>query len=268
VIGIKENKATTRTPLERPRLEQATVEGLPIVRATLKEVVSELGRWLLQDQPRRVATANLDFLRLAHKDSSFRECLRTADMVTADGMPVLWLAKLRGQPLPERVAGSDLVLPLLKEAADRGARVYLLGGNPTEAEHMAKRVYQQIPHLLPMTIAAPVVDLADVSGCVSIAEQIRESRSELLLVGLGCPKQERFLERYLDATGARVGIGVGRAFAFLGGTEKRAPKRIRAVGLEWCIRLWHEPRRLAKRYCLDLVYLVPRLLQGLMRRRP
>ncbi|HMS15650.1 MAG TPA: WecB/TagA/CpsF family glycosyltransferase [Planctomycetota bacterium] len=259
--------ATTSSGQARPAFPTVELAGIPVAQARLTEVVDLLGAWLDGEVPRRVATANVDFLRLAHKDRVFRDCLLRADLVTADGTPLLWLADLSGTPLPERVAGSDLCVPLLEEASVRGARVAFLGGNPGEARAASRALLAKLPDLQVVFCEATHVNLADEKACVEIAERVRAVGADLLLVGLGCPKQDYFLERYLPRTGARVGIGVGRAFAFMAGTERRAPTWMRRVGLEWLCRLWNEPRRLAGRYVRDFFFLVPECLAAWRRGR-
>ncbi len=240
-----------------------TIEDIPIARLNFRETVATLGRWLDGERPRRIATANLDFLALGARDRELAEALRTADLVTPDGEPVVWLSRLRGAPCPERVAGSDLVLPVVGEAARRGRSVYLLGGAPGAAQGAASHLRARFPALRIAGVAAPRLDLDDDSACRAAAEAVARSGADLLLVALGCPKQDLFLKHHIGRSGCRVGIGVGASLDFLAGSYRRAPQALQRLKLEWLFRLLQEPRRLAGRYALDLLYLtqvVARLL--------
>src|SRR5687767_10528909 len=129
---------------ERPT---ATVDGLPVSRLSLNETLLLLERWLLRPGCRRVATANLDFLALAHHDPDLRRALATADLVTADGMPVVWLARAGGSRVPQRVSGADLLPRLLESCGRLGVSVFLLGGAPGSAERAAKLAQATCPAL-------------------------------------------------------------------------------------------------------------------------
>lgn len=238
-----------------PTIPQVRVGGLPISRLCFSSTVTLVSRWLASDGHRRVATANLDFLRLAHEDPGFRSALATCDLVTADGWPVVWLARRAGREVPERVAGSDLVPALAAECARTGRSIHLFGGHEGTAEEAAARLVERHPGLRIAGTASPRVDLRDEAACARAASEIRATRADLLLVGLGAPKQDLFLARWLPATGCRVGIGVGGTFDFLAGRIRRAPRAVRAVGMEWAWRMAKEPRRLVGRYAADAAHL-------------
>ena len=232
--------------------------GLPVSRWGFAATLEKISEWMASSQSRRIATANLDFLRLTAKDAELSRCLEGADLVTADGMPLVWLSRLAGRPVAERVAGSDLVPALLQRAAQRGWRVYFLGGAKGTAEAAALRAKEQYEGLQVAGAQGPRVDLGDEDQTRLLVEEIRKSRCDLLLVGLGCPKQELFLERYVAASGARVGIGIGGSFDFVSGRRRRAPQWLGRLGLEWAWRMMLEPRRLGGRYAASLLAL-PRL---------
>lgn len=259
--------------LARPpvRFPVAEADGIPIAALTFAETADLLTDWLVAapaaSRPRRVATANLDFLRIAREDPAFRQALVTSDLVTADGWPVVWLterhaARCGGPAATERVAGSDLVPELIARCAAKGRSVWFLGGAPGTAAESAAILTQRYPGLRVAGVSAPRVDLKDTDACARIAAEIRAARTDLLLVGLGAPKQDLFLARWITATGARVGIGVGGTFDFLSGRIQRAPGAFRATGLEWAWRLAKEPRRLAGRYGADAAYLAGVLARG------
>lgn len=248
-------------PLGRS-IPTVAVDGLPIACLTEDETIDRLLRWLGESGSRRVATVNLDFLALAHRDDELRRALRSADLLTADGAPLVWLGR---RAVPERVAGSELVEPLVAAAARDRRSVYLLGGPDGVGRAAADLLVARHPGLRIAGVSSPFVDLDDHEGCRRIAAEVRASGADLLLVALGCPKQDLFLTRHLAATGARVGIGIGCTLELLTGAHVQAPVWMRRTGLEWLFRLTREPRRLAPRYLRDLVHL-SRLVVGRLTR--
>lgn len=240
---------------EAPPPRTVWIDHTPIADLDLRETVALLGTWLDEERPRRVATANLDFLRLAAANRELAQALRTADLVTPDGTPILWLASLGSERLRERVAGADLVLPLVEEAWRRGRSVFLLGGAPGSAAMAGEAFTARFPGLRIAGIAAPFVELEDEESCRSAVEVVAASRPDLLLVAFGCPKQDLFLARHLDELGCRVGIGVGASLEFVAGRMRRAPRSVQRAGLEWMFRFFQEPRRLGDRYARDLLFL-------------
>ncbi|MFT7617589.1 MAG: N-acetylglucosaminyldiphosphoundecaprenol N-acetyl-beta-D-mannosaminyltransferase [Planctomycetota bacterium] len=240
--------------------------GIPISTRTMSETIQTIRNWIGADKPRQIATANLDFLRMARSNTDLLSCLREADMVTADGMPLLWLARLKGHRIKERVAGSDMMKPLFDAAAQEGWRIYFLGGAKGTAKAAAKKAVEEFPNLQVAGAESPMVDLEDIEKLGQIVQRIRDARCELLFVGLGCPKQEFFLRDHLAQTGAKVGIGVGGSFDFIAGSKSRAPKILRMLGLEWGFRWLQEPRRLSSRYLRNIAIL-PLLAATIIRNR-
>ena len=231
------------------------LDGIPVSRLDFEATVAQLRTWMGGETPRRVATANADFLRLARSRPALRDALGTCDLVTADGMPLVWLGRLAGRPIAGRVAGVDLVDRLLAVAAEDGRRVYLLGGAAGAAQDVADQYRVRHPSLCIAGAEAPRVDLADDAGCRALAARVRATRADLVFVALGCPKQELFLERYLTELDCRVGIGVGGSFEMLSGRLKRAPRWLQGSGFEWAFRMLQEPRRLTRRYARDFLCL-------------
>ncbi len=244
-----------------------SIAGIQVSRVGEAATLRRMSRWLEDAKPRRVATANLDFLRLAGRNADLRDALRTADHVCADGAPLVWLSRLLRRPIRERVTGADLAPELVRLAAEQGHSVFLLGGESGVAARAAERLSREQPALRVAGISDTRVDLNDEAACERIADEIRASGARLLLVALGCPKQDLFLRRYLDRTGCRIGIGVGATLDFLAGRVPRAPRWMQVSGLEWTYRLLQEPRRLFSRYLLDGLFLLRILPAALPRSR-
>jgi N-acetylglucosaminyldiphosphoundecaprenol N-acetyl-beta-D-mannosaminyltransferase len=208
------------------------------------EIAAGRGGWLI--------TANLDFLRRYAKDPAMRELYGSADLTVADGMPLVWASALLGNPLPERVAGSALIYRFADYAAREHRSLYLLGGDPGAGEAAAHVLHERAPglriagHLAPRFSPFPTaVELE--TTCAAL----EQAKPDLLLVGLGSPKQERLIRALRPRFPAMWMVGVGISFSFVAGHVERAPPWMRKSGLEWVHRFAQEPRRLARRYLLE-----------------
>lgn len=198
-----------------------------------------------------VFTPNVDHVVKAERDLAFREAYAAADLSLADGMPLVWLSRLLPAPLPERVAGSDLVLPLARRAAARGWRVYLLGGAPGDAVRAAKVLAGMGVSVVGVDAPRIVLGPEGRGEAQAAAERVRSAHPDLLFVALGAPKQELWIHRHLETLRPAVALGIGASLAFIAGTVPRAPRWIARVGLEWAYRLVREPRRLWRRYLVE-----------------
>ena len=249
-----------------PGLPRTRIDGIDVSTLDFGETLDQLEHWLTGSRSRRVVTANLDFLRLARVHDELRDTLKSCDLVTADGAPLIWLSRWTGATIPERVSGSDLVTPLIDRAARNGKSVYLLGGREGVAQRAAKTLEATIPALQIAGTSSPWIDWDDPISARRVAHEVRESGAGLLVVALGCPKQDLFLARHLHATGCQIGIGVGASLDFLVGDVQRAPMWMRRSGLEWAFRLLQEPSRMVGRYTSDAVHLA-RLMGRVVRLR-
>lgn len=234
--------------------------GVPFDNVTLNEAIKRISAMIADRRPHYVVTANMDFLVQALDDVELRRILLEADLVLCDGTPLVWASRWLGNPLRERVAGADLVQPLLREAARQGHRVFLLGASAGVAASAAERLHQQHPSLIIAGhYSPPYSGLLDMDH-EEATGRIREARPDVLLVSFGCPKQEKWITMHYRSLGVPVVIGVGAALDFLAGRVRRAPPWMRRSGLEWGYRLVQEPRRLFRRYAKDLVRFAPALL--------
>ena len=218
------------------------------------------GGWLV--------TANLDFLRRYAIDDGMRQLYDAADLRVADGMPLVWASRLQGSPLPERIAGSTLASLIAERAAKEGRCIYLLGGAPGAAQGACSKLRQQWPAIDVSGVCSPLLDSPPTDEQVAAAQrELAAVRPDIVLIGLGSPKQEQLAIRLRDALPASWFVGVGVTFSFLAGELRRAPPWLRRVGLEWTHRLAQEPRRLAKRYLIDDLPFAFRLLARATLRR-
>lgn len=199
----------------------------------------------------QVATVNADFAVKALRDPELRYLLQESDMATADGMPLVWGARLLGVPLEDRVTGADMVPALAARAAEKGYSLYLLGAAPGVADRAGKILQERNPGLkIAGVCSPPYSSILDMDR--SILEDIKAAKPDVLLVAFGNPKQEKWIGMYGRELGVPVMIGIGGTLDFIAGATKRAPAWMQRTGMEWSYRLLQEPRRLWRRYVVDL----------------
>jgi N-acetylglucosaminyldiphosphoundecaprenol N-acetyl-beta-D-mannosaminyltransferase len=191
-----------------------------------------------------------------------------ARLVVADGMPLIWASRLRGTPLPERVAGSNLIWSLTAAAARHGASVFLLGGNPGAAEACAERMRAEYPDVRIAGLVAPPHGFEkDERAIDEIVATLRAAAPEIVYLALGFPKQEELALQLAPHLPATWFVGVGISFSFVSGEVQRAPRWMQAAGLEWVHRLVQEPRRLFRRYVVDGLPFAVRMFTDALRSR-
>lgn len=238
------------------RVPEILLEGIRVAvideRATVRAVIDALE----EGRGGRLVTCNLDILRQARNDRSIRDLIESADLRVADGMPLLWAARVQGTPLPERVCGSNLIHSLPAAAAAAGRSIYLLGGDPGTADSAAAALVKASPALrIVGTHCPPFGFESNAEEMRRIESRIESSGADIVLVALGFPKQERLIERLRPRRPDAWWIGVGISFSFAAGAVRRAPRWMQALGLEWVHRTLQEPRRLFKRYVVhDIPY--------------
>lgn len=216
---------------------------------TLAEALDAIVALVRAGQGGTVLTPNTDHVVLAEHDARLRDAYAGASLSLVDGTPLLWLSRLLGPRLREKVSGSDLVFPLMARAAADGLRVFLLGGAPGVAERAAEQLRNKLPSLSVVGTLAPTIGLEGTALCPKeTLARVNAARPDLVLVALGCPKQEIFMRTSAAALRPAVLLGIGASLDFLAGTAHRAPPWVSAAGLEWLYRLGQEPRRLWRRY--------------------
>ena len=226
--------------------------GMPLARVDARGLLDHVFASLALGRGGWIVTANLDFLRRHAHDLDARALYESADVRVADGMPLVWAARLQGVRLPERIAGSSLVLPIAERAAREGRSIYLLGGEPAANARAADVLRAQHPGLnicgasSPMVASPPTADQTR-----ALREELARARPDVVLVGMGSPKQEHIIHALRADFPAAWMIGVGISFSFVAGMVSRAPEWMQQAGLEWCWRLAQEPKRLARRYLLE-----------------
>lgn len=236
--------------------ERVVVAGVPIDHLNMAGAMARLRAALTRHEQLHVATVNLDFLVKAQHNPALMSVLQRTELNVADGMPVVWLSRLIGRPVPERVAGADLVPLLMREAAACGAGVFLLGGQRGAAEAAARRLARELPNLIVAGWHEPPTARLEELDDEGLIELVNDSGAGVLLVALGNPKQELWIARNRHRMpGVVVAIGVGCVIDLLAQRVQRAPTWMQRAGLEWLHRLMSEPKRLAGRFVTDAAWL-------------
>lgn len=199
----------------------------------------------------QIVTVNADFIVKAMQDPELCSLLQSADLATADGMPIVWGARLVKVPMRSRVTGADMVPALAARAAQKGFSIYFLGAAPGVAAQAASMLRERCPGLKVAGIKSPEISSLDDTP-PELLEEIRSAKPDILLVALGNPKQEKWIGRFGQELNVPVMIGVGGTLDFIAGKMRRAPVWMQNSGLEWLYRLIQEPKRLWQRYAVDL----------------
>lgn len=256
------------TPPTRGRLPVVELSGVRIHAVTEAQTVDHVLSALEAGRGGWVITPNLDHLRRAKRDATFADYLRKADLVVADGMPLVWASRLQGTPLPERVPGSTLVRTLASAAAREGRSLYLLGGAPGAAEEAARVLQDDHPDLkLAGHYCPPYGFEKDEREMQKIRDQLIAAAPDIIYVALGSPKQEWLIAQLRPLLPGAWWLGVGISLSFIAEHVRRAPRWVQRIGLEWAHRLMQEPRRLAKRYLVEGIPFAVLLLGSAMNSR-
>jgi N-acetylglucosaminyldiphosphoundecaprenol N-acetyl-beta-D-mannosaminyltransferase len=245
----------------------ADILGVHVNAQRFDDAVTTLLNWARQPQSRYVCACPVYTLMVCRDNPAVRKAVSGADMVTADGMPVVWIQRRWGFPQAERVYGPDVMRAICEKGAERGIRHFFLGGLPGVATRLAETLKAEIPALEVAGTCAPQVEIGDTPD-VTLADALNSANANIIWVGFGSPKQDLWMSVYRPVLRAPLLIGVGAAFDFLSGAKPQAPRWMQRYGLEWAFRLRSEPRRLWRRYLVyNPRFVLQVLWQDLQRRR-
>lgn len=230
---------------------QIDLLNVRVDRVDFSAVMGQVRKAIQLRRPRQFVTVNVDFIKLAKADPSFRRLINTSDVSVADGMPLLWAARLIGAPLPERITGTDLVLGCAQMAAEEGHRLFLLGAAPGVAELAGAELQRRFPGLTICGTYAPPFGTWAENEDRHIVEYVQAARPDVLFVAFGAPRQDVWIREHMAELNVPVSIGIGGTLNFLAGKIRRAPQWMQDFGLEWLYRVAQEPGRLWKRYLLQ-----------------
>lgn len=240
--------------LTSPALGPATVPlmGLDVAAVSEQETIDYVLQALARGRGGWICPVNLDVLRQWRGSPEVRALMAGADLVVADGMPLVWAGGLQGAHLPERVAGSTLVVSLTGAAAQAGASIFLLGGNPGVAELAIAKLTELHPDArVSGSLCPPFGFEQDPEWLQRIERALLEAAPDIVYVGLGFPKQERLIATLRARLPQTWFLSCGISFSFVAGEIHRAPVLVQRLGLEWLHRMVQEPRRLVRRYLLE-----------------
>ncbi|MCS6918719.1 MAG: WecB/TagA/CpsF family glycosyltransferase [Fimbriimonadales bacterium] len=224
-------------------LQEARILGVRVHRVSMAEALQRIEQLIQRREPSLVITADANAILIALQDAEFHELMETAPLITADGAGLIWAGKRLGQPFPERVSGVDLVEQLTRLSHEKGYRLYFVGAAHGVAERAAQNLLAQYPQA---QIVGAQHGYFQPTDEPAILAQIAAARPDVLLVGMGMPRQEKWAWRHRFAHGAPVMIGVGGSFDVYAGVVKRAPRWMQRTGCEWLWRLLQDPRKIKK----------------------
>jgi N-acetylglucosaminyldiphosphoundecaprenol N-acetyl-beta-D-mannosaminyltransferase len=219
--------------------------GVPVAAITMDQVLGLVDEAVTTRRPLQIGVVNVAKLVNMRRDLELRADVLTSDLVVADGMAVVWASRLLRTPLPERVAGIDLMMGMLARANAAGHRVYCLGAKPEVLGGVLGRIKREYPGI---TIAGSHHGYFNESEEAAVAAHIEAARPDILFIAMTSPRKERFLSRWSRRLAVPVCHGVGGSFDVFAGYVQRAPETWQRLGLEWLYRVKQEPRRLWKRY--------------------
>jgi N-acetylglucosaminyldiphosphoundecaprenol N-acetyl-beta-D-mannosaminyltransferase len=249
--------------------ESFSVLGVAIDAVQIPEVILRMRRWIARREGcRYIAVTGMHGIAEARHKAELRRALAAAELVVADGMPVVWIGRLRGHYMPRRVYGPELMLRFCEETAKTGCRHYLLGGGPGVIDQLRVSLERLCPDIAIVGAHSPAFRTSTPEEDAALIDRINRAAPDVLWVGLGTPKQEMWMYEHRNKLRVPVMIGVGAAFDFLSSRKKQAPVWMRERGFEWLFRLSQEPRRLWRRYLIggcEFVFLEAMELLGLRR---
>ncbi len=248
-------------------MSSTTVLGTRLDAMSWEQAAGRILRWAQSGSSRMVCLCNVHSLVSARHDQALAAALALSDLNSPDGAPLAWLMRRRGWPEQQRLSGPDLMWRLLGEAARLTLPVFLLGGTESTLERLQAALHSAFPALPLAGCLSPPFRVLDDTDNEQIAATVHASGARIVLVGLGCPKQEKWMASQRGRISA-VMLGVGAAFDYHAGVLPRAPLAWQRLGLEWLYRLAQEPLRLASRYLLTNTLFLLSLPRELWRRPP
>ncbi len=235
-------------PADLTRGLRVNVLGVGISPLTRDQAVTTMEGWIRLRDRQYVCVSGIHGVMESQRDAQLRGIHNAAGMVTPDGMPLVWLSRLKGFSFVERVYGPDLLLAFCERSVPAGYRHFFYGGGPGVAERLIERLRARFPGLRVVGSYTPPFRPLAPEESETVVRLINAADPDVVWVGLSTPKQERWMSDHRDRLAAPVFVGVGAAFDFHAGLKPQAPHWMQRSGLEWLFRLWKEPRRLWRRY--------------------
>ena len=230
-------------------MEKQALLNTYINNVTMPETIAAIEQMIEADKKSYVVAINVDVVMKIEEDSYLKKVVDNADMVLVDGKPLVWISKLHGKPLKAKISGSDLVPLLCEVAAEKGYKIFIIGGKDGIAEQAKEKLENRLPKIkIVGTYAPPFGFEKNESELDKINQMISEAHPDLLIACFGCPKQEKWIYENIEKYNAKVSVCAGATVDFLAGNVKRAPRWMSDHGLEWFYRFTQEPKRMFKRF--------------------
>lgn len=224
---------------------------------TMQETLQEVNQLVRNGKGAYVVTPNVDHIVQLETNEELQAVYRNASLILADGKPLIWISKLYGTPIKEKISGSDLFPRLCEMAAQKEYKMFFLGAAEGIAEKAAENLANRFKGLQVVGTYSPAIGFEkNPEEMDKIKQMIKNANPDILIVGLGCPKQEKFMYYHCAELGVPISFGLGASFDFEAGNVKRAPKWMRDHGLEWFYRFTKEPKRMFKRYFVNDIKIV------------
>jgi N-acetylglucosaminyldiphosphoundecaprenol N-acetyl-beta-D-mannosaminyltransferase len=227
------------------KIQSIQVLGSRVHMVQIPEVLELMTHWIEEKRQKChwIIVTGMHGLMEAHRDINFKAILNSADLFVPDGISLIWIARFRGFPLKKRVSGTDLMLEFFKIANKKGYQSFFYGDTKETLQEMAKKLLMDFPNLKIAGLYSPPFRPLTPEEDNKIIRDINQAKPDVLWVGLGLPKQERWIFEHKDKLNVPVAVGVGAAFKFLSGKVKRPPKWIGDLGFEWLWRFFQEPKK-------------------------
>ena len=216
------------------------VLGVLVDKVSMQSALDKLMNFLSEDVPHAVYTPNSEIIMRAYRDEKFRKTLNSAELITPDGIGVVYASRILKDPLCERVGGFDLSGKLIEKISDGSHSLYFFGGKPTVAEQARDKLKEKYPEL---NVVGCADGYFDVEKEKKIIEDIKEKKPDILFVCLGAPKQEEWILAHKEELGVKILMGIGGSLDVYAGVATRAPEGFQKLGLEWLYRLMKQPSR-------------------------
>lgn len=241
--------------------KQVNLFGIPIEALTMSETLDWVDEAISGRKPLQIGVVNAAKVVNMEKDPSLREAVLSSDIILADGAAVVWASRLLRKPLPERVAGIDIMFGMFERGDKKGYRVYCLGATEEISKSVAENIARDYPGLI---LAGRHHGYYAEDEAQQVADDVKNSKADILLVAMTSPKKERFLAKWMDYMDVPVCHGVGGSFDVYAGKVERAPESWQKLGLEWLYRVKQEPGRLWKRYLFTNLSFIGMLLKAML----
>ncbi len=249
-------------------MEPKQILDVPVHVSDYSFCIAHVSQWIESERnyAHYIIQTNVSTVVNARNNAAYLQTLGLASLSVPDGMPLVWLLRLRGHKIKDRVYGPDLMLLLCEEAARKGWRCFLYGGKPGVPEQLREVLQSRFPGIQIVGTYSPPFKELNAEEDAEICAMINTTKADIVWVGLGSPKQDIWMYEHRDKLDAAVLHGVGAAFDFLTGQVKQAPRWMMNAGLEWLFRLFQEPRRLWRRYTITNAKFVYYLLRDTFRK--